>query len=97
MIDGMIVREITRRCDYAPELLKLVQEILDQGVGTKDETDNDIMVMTLWNHYKVTGYLSARILEHLTTDNVGHVNKEVIKNLLDSLPEKPFSVVSIHD
>lgn len=99
-IDGMIVREITRRCDYNMAKATELYELLETdgstfGVGTK--TKDDEMVIILWDHYLTTGYLSARILDHLTEDNIGHVDGTVIHNLLETLPERPFKVVSIHD
>lgn len=97
-IDGMIVRELTRRCSYDPvrivELYKLVE-----GNSTSDvtETEDDDIVVTLWDRYHNSGYLSARILDHLNANNIGKVDVRVIRDLLDSLPKKPFTIVSIHD
>lgn len=97
-IDGMIVRELTRRCDYDPVEIKKLRILLNGSVFAKNtSTDQDKMVVTLWNLYKSTGYLSARILQYLNADNLGHVDKGTITDLLDSLPEKPFKVISIHD
>lgn len=98
-IDGMIVREITRRCDYNPiVILKVTEALLNQeegGLGMDRKEDN--MVETLWNHYKECGYLSARILDYLDLSNMGLVIKDVIWELIDSLPEKPFKVIAVHD
>lgn len=98
-IDGMIVREITRRCAYNPKVVAELRTILDQGKvrNTSHTTKDDKMVVILWDHFKRTGYLSARIIDHLNPNNIGHVNPAAIVDLLDSLPEKPFKVVSIHD
>lgn len=96
-IDGMIVREITRRCDYDPERIASVRKLITIGNGTNTKTENDKMVKTLWDHYKHSGYLSARILDYMTADNVGLVNSIDIINLIDSMPKKPFKVISIHD
>jgi hypothetical protein len=102
-IDGMIVRELTRRCDYNPKQIDQLRQQLARGPisrsgwGTDNTSAGDQLVMTLWQHYQDTGYLSARILELLRPGNLGHVDPVVIRDLLDSLPEKPFKVVSIHD
>lgn len=100
-VDGMIVRELTRRCDYDPILVDQIKWILDHANHLSSLshtlTENDKMVRILWNHYTDTGYLSARILQHLNMDNVSYVDPEVVRSLIDSLPEKPFKVVSIHD
>lgn len=98
-IDGMIVRELIRRCDYDPAKIQSLRNLLQSEfiAGTDESTENGKLVACLWNHYQETGYLSARILEVLDADNIGHVDTSVIIALLDSLPEKPFKVISIHD
>ncbi len=99
-IDGMIVREITRRCDYDMSKVNYLYDLLedadsDYGNGTK--TEDDKLVTILWDHYQNSGFLSARIIDHLNADNLGHVDKTVIWELLESLPDKAFKVISIHD
>lgn len=97
-IDGMIVREITRRCDYDPIRIDYLYQTIASGVfGPASGTKDDQLVATLWEAYQRTGYLSARILDHLNAENMGMVNPNEIKDLLDSLPVKPFKVISIHD
>lgn len=97
-IDGMIVREMNRRCNYNQEDVDRVNFLLDQGLGGNETlTDDDNLVVILWNHYKESGYLSARIIQHLKFDNFGHVDATVIADLIGSLPKKPFKVISIHD
>lgn len=97
-IDGMIVRELTRRCMYDVKKVDRLYQLLSEGdCGSGTMTEDDQMVMTLWNHYVRTGYLSARIIDHLDETNLGMVDSDVILALLDSLPYKPFTIVSIHD
>lgn len=98
-IDGMIVRELTRRCDYDPvRIIKLYEMLNRHSVGDNaTSTEDDNLVVTLWDHYQECGFLSARILDHLNMDNIGHVDAPTIVALLDSLPKKPFKVISIHD
>ena len=95
--DGMIVREVSRRCDYDQRKIDRIADGLNSYVGTQIKTDDDRMVQTLWNHRLSTGYLSARILDHLNEDNLGVVDHAEIRTLLNSLPAKPFKVVSVHD
>jgi len=95
-IDGMIVREITARCGYAPGLKQAIFDTVTLGTGTNTEGANDKMVITLWNHYLRSGYLSVQILNYLEQGNAGHVDQDVILALVDSMPEKPFTVMSIH-
>lgn len=98
-IDGMIVREMTRRCNYNPKVVTRVRECLNGiaiGQPEPKEEDNE-MVQILWDHYIDTGYLSARILDHINIDNVSIVDAAVVWELVDSLPKKPFEIICIHD
>ena len=61
-------------------------------------TDNDTrMVLTLWDHYQQSGYLSARILDHINDLNARYVDRAPIVELIASLPKKPFQLLTIHD
>jgi hypothetical protein len=55
------------------------------------------MLMNLWNHYKASGYLSARILDYITAQNVDMIDRTPVIDLIESMPKRPFKVVSIHD
>lgn len=98
-VDGMIVREMTRRCDYNPVKIELLRKRLNQPHlwRAEDTTTDDKMTVVLWDNYLATGYLSARILDHLHLSNLGHVDPTAILELINSLPLKPFKVISIHD
>lgn len=99
-IDGMICREMGRRCDYNVTQVNKLYDLLSDGEATYGQntgTENDKLVVALWGHYNRTGYLSARIIDVLNADNLGHVNGAIIWELLESLPNKPFKVLSVHD
>lgn len=98
-IDGLIVREMVRRCNYDPTKIDQLCKLIEDGdlLGISTKTHDDRMVMILWDRYNETGYLSARILDHLNEDNFGLVAPSVISDLLQSLPAKPFQVMTIHD
>jgi hypothetical protein len=98
-VDGMIVRELTRRCDYDPAKVDRLYELVSISNHPEPSTSRarDRLIQTLWQHACQTGYLSARILDYLDHLNMGLVDRQEIKALLDSLPPKPFKVVSIHD
>ena len=102
LIDGLIVREMTRRCTYDPIWINLIKGILDDELTStfsreKEKLEAHKMVTILWDHYQKCGYLSARILDYLDSDTIQLVDRKVIKELVDSLPEKPFQVITIHD
>ena len=101
-IDGMVVREMLRRCSYDPLQIERIewamknihrsnpiQRIYAQG--------DDAMVYMLWARYQETGYLSARILDHININNVAIVDFKVLQALVDSLPAKPFDLIAVHD
>lgn len=101
-LDAMIVREISRRCSYDPSWIQLVRDILDGEVEsrfTTSEEKNEAvkMVMILWDHYVDSGYLSARILDYIDSDTLTLVEPEAIRDLIDSLPKKPFQIMTVHD
>lgn len=97
-VDGMIVRELGRRCDYDPARIARVQALIIEGPSCADVSDADNrMVFELWGHYRKSGYLSARILDHLNEQNIAWVDTDMVQDLLDSLPKKPFKIIPIHD
>lgn len=98
-IDGMIVREMVRRCSYDPDKIAYLSTLIETSTtkGTSTLTPDDQLVQLLWDRYLETGYLSARILNHLDEHNFGLVSPMVISDLIASLPKKPFTVVPVHD
>lgn len=99
MIDGMIVREMVRRCSFNIDRVLAVLNALEcrdpwEHSGAKEER---AIVNKLWKHYMESGFLSARILDHLSHRSIDLVDKDVIQDLIDSLPEKPFEVLTVHD
>lgn len=98
-IDGFLVRELTRRCDYKPDQRDRVQSMIFNCWEKNElqDTNNNRMLETLWFHYLDSGYLSARILDYITEDNISYIDRSVIQELIDSFPAKPFKVMAIHD
>ena len=95
-IDGMIVREISARCMFDIDRHIAVITALDHK-GKSVNRHEDKMVLTLWDHYVKSGFLSARILNYLDSMNMGHVDAQIIKQLIASMPVRPFKVLAIHD
>jgi len=99
-VDGMIVREMSRRCDYDPAQIANVRAALSSHGAASDrriDRPKDILLGKLWDHYRASGYLSARILDVIDEQNVGLIDADVVLELINSLPEKPFKVISVHD
>lgn len=99
-VDGMIVREMHRRCSFDPAMLERLLTLLANQArfeGASSGRENDQLVTRLWDLYQHSGFLSARILDLLDEKNIGLVDPEAIKRLALTLPAKPFPVISIHD
>lgn len=100
-LDGMVVREMARRCSYDQDKVTRVRELIEHESYHCPVVPNPCpdtqMVQILWDHYEASGYLSARILDHLRAWNWAIVMPNVIHELVDSLPAKPFDLITIHD
>lgn len=90
-IDGMVVREMTRRCSMSQ------QEVFDRIVSRKASEADEDMVAILWARYLESGFLSSRILDHLGSQHIEIFYEDVVRSLVQSLPFKGFSIMSIHD
>jgi len=95
-IDGMIVREMYRRCQFNPKNIERILDLIQIGANGKDGKSADI-VQTLWSHYERTGFLSVRILDFLHHDTMGLIDPVVIAELITTLPLKSFELVCVHD
>ncbi|AGH07425.1 RNA polymerase [Sulfitobacter phage phiCB2047-B] len=95
-IDGMIVREMYRRCQFDPTVTKRVIDLIIAGENGTDGKSAE-MVKHLWNLYKESGFLSVRILDYLHHDTIGLVDALVIAKMIQTLPEKSFQLVCVHD
>ena len=102
-LDGFIVREMTRRCSYDTDVVNSVMYSVihhghDEAIEYEGVPDkNTKMLLTLWNHYIKSGYLSARILDYITDCNARYVDRQIIIDLIDTLPQRPFDLLCIHD
>ena len=96
-IDGMLVREMTRRCMFDPIRIMNILDALENKIyltGTREDT---VLLEKLWNHFKKSGFLSARILDCIHSGNMHLVDRVEIFDLIASLPKKPFEVIAVHD
>ena len=94
-IDALIMREMIRRCNYSEHVNELFLYLA--GVGEMSRKGDIKMVRKLWSLYESTGFLSARILDYLSPDNLNQVDKEIITNLILSMPVNSFELISNHD
>ena len=92
----MIVREMYRRCQFDQRVTSRVVNLIIEGANGTDGKSAD-MVQTLWDLYLESGFLSVRILDYLFEDTIGLVNHLTIAKLIQTLPNKSFQLVSVHD
>lgn len=102
-IDGLVVREITRRAmmnkESLAELRKSIASVsyVESWPNNLMASSNTKLAIKLWNHYERSGYLSSRILEVLSPENVMYFDPKVLLELVDSIPEEQYEVLTVHD
>lgn len=98
-VDGLIVRELTRRCDFDPAQRVWVMNLVENQdeLGRPDFTDNFKEVQKYEQLFQDTGYLSARVLDYIDESSVHLIDRDLLMDLLESLPPRPFRLVSVHD
>lgn len=96
-IDGLVVREMGRRCSYDPVIVAETKTALHAGRGRGSNRHKDKMLTQLWEHYVACGYLTARVFDYIDMENVDLINRQVVFDLIDTLPKKPFSILMNHD
>lgn len=103
-LDGMVVREILRRCYHNADQLAKVEELcLRHSDRTKRmfadqaKTHNERMVAMLAKAYDQSGFLSARILDFIDDSSILFAPTGAVWALLDSVPSKSFPVITVHD
>lgn len=99
-IDGMIVREIGRRCNYNPTQVARIKYLLKNPEkwthGEAFGVDGELLLQLI-DRYEESGYLSARILDCIGEHTAHLVPRDAVLELIASMPAKPFKVFSIHD
>lgn len=101
-IDGLGVREVSRRCSYNAEKVAQLYQIVATGAHWLGDVTRpqDVTLAEVLRHYERTGFLSARVLELTDAENIHYYNDAAradLVGLLNSLPETPFDVLSVHD
>ena len=101
-IDGMIIREMGRRCNYDADLINGFQEMyyVTRPGGTSGTRKKDIALLRLISLYEITDFVSAVFFEHIDENNFGLLSdqlKERLIQLVDDLPQISFPLICIHD
>lgn len=107
-VDALICREMTARCMYNFDKLTVSREVKNLNANSsfltkntlikpKDKKSQNKTLLHLLDMVQQTGYKSMRILDMVSSDNFWVVPKEILEELIDSLPDKPFQILTIHD
>lgn len=97
-LDGMVVRELTARCNYDLKHINNVKTWVMQNIRNINmERKKDKTLLELIKNAKTSGYWPVRILDFIDEKNVGLVPQIELLEMLNSLPKKPFEILSIHD
>lgn len=100
-IDGMVVREMGRRCNFDADKLEAMYQMLHIGAGgTSTLREKDLALLRVLALADQAGFLSVVMFEYLDEQNLGHLSPahraEAI-SLMESMPAKPFKLLAIHD
>ena len=101
-IDGFINREMFSRCMFNPEIKKLLNLNANSGKNSNSYYNHPKTqkLLDLIDLYHESGYLSARVLDYVDENTIGFLLNSDLNRVIDlikSLPEKPFDLLSIHD
>ena len=104
-VDGMIVREMTRRCMHDARQVQRTSIACQVAMKRKSQRSTtfgkgrkkDAVLERVWSRYLSSGFLSARVIDLIDENNVGMVCPYQVMDLINSLPPQSFSILSIHD
>jgi hypothetical protein len=104
-IDGMIVREMVRRCYHNTQRVREVENACNIALKRRERRKTalgkgrkkDKELKMLWDRYLASGFLSARVLDLIDENNVNIVSASAVMKLIETLPVDPFPVLAIHD
>jgi len=104
-IDGLVVREMERRCSFDQNQVKKVLDVCNTALARTKRRDsttgrgrkNDELLKKLWANYVRSGFLSARVIDVIDENNISMISASLVKNLISTLPIKPFDMLTIHD
>ena len=100
-VDGFILREMVARCMYNQakiDKLRKVQYSKTKVTNLSENTLKDYKAITdLLELGKKSGFYSTRILDYVNENNYSLVPEEILRDILNRLPEKRFDMMTVHD
>lgn len=97
-LDGMVVRELTARCNYnAKHISRIRKWALSNVRNISRNRSKDKTLRRLLINARYSQYYPVRMLSYIDKHNIGLVDRTELLEMLNSLPIKPFEILSIHD
>lgn len=105
-IDGMVVREMGRRCNYDPSksleafMLLMGKFKKDKEIPYHAQNHDDLSLVRAEDLWRETKFCSLVAVEHINKQNVSLISKEYASALLETMrstPETPFPLLAVHD
>lgn len=103
-IDAMVVREITRRCSFdhsrKVEVMELCLNAPSHTSEPVGKSADATKLRFLLRRYAASGFLSARVLDHINADTIQLLDageRNAVWDLIATMPERSFHVLSVHD
>ncbi len=97
-VDGMVLRELCRRCNYDPNQLRKCIEIIEDYMTDPDSCTGCNVIERLAVE---SGFYSLVAVEHINKHNVYDFSTEYLEKILElinrTLEQKSFPVICIHD
>jgi hypothetical protein len=96
-VDGMIVREMNRRCNFDVNQVNKLRQLTTGGTSLCRPKDQELL--KILRLCRSAGFLSGVVIEHLDEKNFGHLDASEVRKLRMLLlsMQKSFPVVCIHD
>lgn len=103
--DSLVAREMVARCMYDPKQIEKVKNLNAKSAKNvnlsyrlpKDQRRKNNTLLRLLNLAEETNFISMRILDLIDETNYWLVDKDITEFLINSLPDKPFDMIVIHD
>lgn len=105
-IDAYLLRCMVRRCNYNPEQVDRISNIITGELLERELKEKELTVMVgtvqeLYDLYVKTNMLDVVMINHITTDTVQSLPTDYLRKLnvlLSRMTEyKPFMIESVHD
>ena len=100
-IDGMVVREICRRCNFDRHELETVKQVIENNLAVRNDSYESTYTPLVESLAMESGFISLVGIEHINHVSVVDFGTEYLRKLLallnTVLSHKSFPVVTIHD